>query len=82
MDNSTASTIGTILGAFAASFAAQMWGNLVTRKTAQKVVDGTAAQSTSNTILSKVENVERRVEVLVNQPSVVQNHDDRSPRRD
>ena len=74
MDNSTASTIGTILGAFAASFAAQMWGNLVTRKTAQKVVDGTAAQSTSN--------VERRVEVLVNQPSVVQNHDDRSPRRD
>ncbi len=80
MDNATASTIGTILGAFAASFTAQMWGNFVTRKAAQKVVDGTAAQSTSNTILEKVDTVEKRVDILVKQPNIVIPKDDRSPK--
>lgn len=81
MTNETAQTIGTILGSFAAAFAAQMWGNFVTKRAAQKVVDGTAAQTTVNEIKGKVEEIAPKVDTLVKQPGVVQTQDDRSPER-
>lgn len=81
MDNTTANTVGTIAGAFAASFLAQLWGNFVTRKAAKKIIVGTAAQTTSNDILNKVNDVERQVEVLVKQPGIVSTVDHRSPKK-
>jgi hypothetical protein len=80
MESSTASTIGTILGAFAASFLAQTWGNFVTRKARDRVIKSTAAQSTSNDILTNVIQANQKVDVLVSQPGVVNTLDHRSPK--
>ncbi len=82
MDNTTASTIGTIAGAFAASFLAQMWGNFVTRKVGQKTARASAAQTTVDEIKATVEPMAAKVDVLVNQSGVDKTIDHRSPKKE
>ena len=81
MEPTTAAAIGTVIGSAAASFFAQLWGNRKTEKVGEKITRGTAAQTTSNEILDRVTVLERKVDVLVKQPGVVQTQDDRSPDR-